>query len=47
MREHVTEEVIDYNWPDTRWMVDNIRNTFWLMHKSSDAPAEGHSDMVK
>lgn len=47
MREHVTEEVIDWNWPDTRWMVDNIHNTFWMMHKSSDNPVEGHGELAK
>lgn len=47
MREHQMEEYIDWNWPDTRWMVDNIRNTFWMMHKSSDTPVSGHSEMAK
>lgn len=47
MREHQMEEVIDWNWPDTRWMVDNIRNTFWMMKKSSDAPVEGHATQIE
>ena len=47
MREHVMEEVIDWNWPDSRWMSNNLRNTFWMMKKISDSPVEGHSDLVK
>ena len=36
-------DVIDYNWPDTRWFTDNVRNTFWLVKKDSDAPIPDHS----
>lgn len=47
MREHVTEEVIDWNWPDTRWMVNNIRNTFWMMRKTSDVPMKEPNEITK
>ncbi|MBQ3245891.1 MAG: hypothetical protein IJB06_04170 [Bacteroidales bacterium] len=38
--------VIDYNWPDSRWFTDNIRNTFWLVQKDTDVPLENHSDLL-
>lgn len=38
---------IDNNWPDDRWFVHNIRNTFYLMKKSSDAPLEDHDELLK
>ena len=37
---------IDYNWPDTRWFTDNLRNTFWLMQKDSDSPLDNHSELL-
>lgn len=45
-RHHVVEEeVVDQNWPDTRWMVDNIRFTAWLVNKVSDEPLAEHSEI--
>lgn len=41
----VENEVVDNNWPDTRWMVDNIRRTMWTMTKTSDTPASEHSSL--
>lgn len=41
----IEQEVIDYNWPDTRWMVNNIRNTFWTVKKVSDSALENHSEL--
>ena len=32
--------VIDWNYPDTRWFTDNVRYTVWLTQKESDIPAE-------
>ena len=37
---------IDWNWPDSRWFTDNVRNTFWLVHKDTDAPLANHSDLL-
>lgn len=37
--------VIDNNWPDTRWMVDNIRNTYWITEKVSDSPLPNHTEL--
>ena len=37
---------IDYNWPDTRWFTDNVRNTFWLVKKDADTPIPDHSDYL-
>lgn len=37
--------VVDNNWPDTRWMVDNIRNTYWIAEKVSDSPLGNHSEL--
>lgn len=42
--EH-TDWVVDYNWPDTRWMVDNIRNTYWIAEKVSDSPLANHAEL--
>ena len=39
-------DVIDWNWPDTRWYTDNLRNTFWLVEKASDSPLANHSELV-
>lgn len=39
--------VIDWNWPDTRWFTDNVRNTFWLVKKDSDTPLPNHSDLLQ
>lgn len=36
-------DVIDWNWPDTRWFTDNVRNTFWLVKKDADTPIADHS----
>ena len=38
--------VIDWNWPDTRWFTDNLRNTFWLVKKDSDSPLANHSELL-
>lgn len=38
-----SEWVYDWNWPDTRWMVDNIRNTFWTMAKTGSQAAPDHA----
>ena len=38
--------VIDWNWPDTRWFTDNLRNTFWLVRKDSDSPLGNHSELI-
>lgn len=40
-------DVIDWNWPDTRWFTDNVRNTFWLVKKDSDTPLPNHSDLLQ
>jgi len=37
--------VVDNNWPDTRWMVDNIRNTYWIAEKVSDTPLSNHAEL--
>lgn len=37
--------VYDWNWPDTRWMTDNVRNTFWMISKLSDTPLANHSEL--
>ena len=39
-------DVIDWNWPDTRWFTDNVRHTFWLVKKDSDSPIANHSDYL-
>lgn len=39
-----TDWVVDNNWPDTRWMVDNIRETIWTMVKLGDQPLADHND---
>ena len=45
---HTDDEwVYNYNWPDTRWMVDNIRNTFWTMEKLGDTAAADHAEMFE
>ncbi|MBO5979962.1 MAG: hypothetical protein J6Q12_05990, partial [Bacteroidales bacterium] len=40
-------DVIDYNWPDSRWFTDNVRNTFWLVQKDTDNPLENHSELLE
>lgn len=40
-------DVIDWNWPDTRWFTDNVRNTFWLVKKDSDTPLPNHFDLLQ
>ena len=39
-------DVIDWNWPDTRWFTDNVRMTVWLMQKDADTPIPDHSDYL-
>ena len=39
-------DVIDWNWPDTRWFTDNVRNTCWLVKKDADTPIADHSDYL-
>ena len=39
-------DVVDWNWPDTRWFTDNVRHTFWLVKKDSDSPIANHSDYL-
>lgn len=41
----VENEVVDYNWPDSRWMRDNIRFTAWTMQKTSEEPLADHADL--
>jgi hypothetical protein len=38
--------VIDYNWPDSRWFTDNIRNTFWLVQQDTDTPLDNHDELL-
>ena len=38
---------IDWNWPDSRWFTDNVRNTFWLMQQDTDTPLENHSELLE
>lgn len=49
MRDHnlqpEDEVVDDVNWPDTRWMVNNIRNTFWTVVKTSDEALPEHNNL--
>ena len=40
-------DVIDWNWPDTRWMTDNIRDIFWLMSHTSGDPMENHDALLE
>ena len=37
----------DWNYPDTRWYTDNLRNVFWLVQKDSDEPLANHSDLLQ
>ena len=39
-------DVIDWNWPDTRWFTDNVRHTIWLVQKDADTPIPDHSDYL-
>ena len=39
-------DVIDWNWPDTRWFTDNVRHTIWLIQKDADTPIPDHSDYL-
>ena len=39
-------DVIDWNWPDTRWYTDNVRLTAWLMKKDADTPIPNHSNYL-
>ena len=39
-------DVIDWNWPDTRWYTDNVRLTAWLMKMDADTPIPNHSDYL-
>jgi len=32
---------------DGRWLANNIRNTFWTIKKSSDAPLENHDELLQ
>lgn len=41
------DEVVDYNWPDTRWMADNIRYTFWTIAKTSDDALANHDELFE
>jgi len=38
---------IDWNWPDDRWLVHNIRETFWFVKKDSDSPLENHDELLQ
>ena len=38
---------INWNWPDSRWFTDNVRNTFWLMQQDTDTPLENHSELLE
>lgn len=38
--------VIDWNYPDTRWFTDNVRYTVWLVKKDSDSPLDNHSSYL-
>lgn len=40
-------DVIDYNWPDSRWFTDNVRNTFWLVQQDTTEPLENHSELLE
>lgn len=35
------------DWSDDRWYVNNVRNTFWTIKKSSDAPLENHDELLQ
>ena len=35
------------NWADDRWYVNNVRNTFYLMKKSSDKPLDNHDALLE
>lgn len=35
------------NWSDDRWYVNNVRDTFYLMKKSSDEPLANHDDLLE
>ena len=39
-------DVIDWNWPDTRWFTDNVRHTIWLVKKDADEPVANHADYL-
>ena len=39
--------VIDWNYPDTRWFTDNVRYTVWLVKKDSDSPLDSHSSYLE
>lgn len=39
-------DVIDWNWPDTRWFTDNVRNTLWLVKKDADTPIADHANYL-
>lgn len=38
---------VNTNWDDDRWLVHNIRNTFWTMLKSSDSALENHTELLE
>lgn len=35
------------DWSDDRWFVNNVRNTFWTIRKSSDTPLENHDELLQ
>lgn len=37
---------INWNYPDDRWFVDNVRATYWLMKRSSESPLENHDELL-
>ncbi len=39
--------IVDYNYPDTRWYTDNVRHVLWLVKKVSDSPLENHSALLQ
>ena len=38
---------VNTNWEDDRWLVHNIRNTFWTMLKNSDSALENHAELLE
>lgn len=38
--------VVDKNYPDTRWYTDNLRHVFWLVKKDSDSALPNHNELL-
>ena len=38
--------VVDVNYPDTRWYTDNLRHVFWLVKKDSDSALPNHNELL-